>query len=153
MRNQESIAEALQLVLEPAPPGPVELMSQKDKAVYSGAEYGKAMVGVVPTFLGKLEGTRFVNDIYLFLSLSDACSVLQYGYSYTLEVGLQLHHMGRSPRGAIAPVTYVWRPESKVGEERRMWLWVHAAAFEEALACLQILCQSQVLSTFSDRVA
>jgi hypothetical protein len=53
--------------------------------------------------------------------------------------------MDRRPCGAIVPVTYIWRPELKVGEERRLWLWVHAAAFEEALACLQHLCQTQVL--------
>lgn len=58
--------------------------------------------------------------------------------------------MDRYPHGAIAPVTYIWRPESKAGEdaERRIWLWVHAAAFEEALACLQNLCRTQVLYVF-----
>lgn len=60
------------------------------------------------------------------------------------HVRLQLHHLGRSPRGAIAPVTYIWRRESNAAEERRIWLWVHAGAFEEALSCLQLLCQSQV---------
>uniref|UniRef100_A0A7I4D8V0 POPLD domain-containing protein n=1 Tax=Physcomitrium patens TaxID=3218 RepID=A0A7I4D8V0_PHYPA len=51
--------------------------------------------------------------------------------------------MGECSRRAIAPVTYIWRPESKAEEERQMWLWVHAAAFEEALTCLQLLCQKQ----------
>jgi ribonuclease P/MRP protein subunit POP1 len=68
---------------------------------------------------------------------------------------LQLHHMDRSPYAAIAPVTLLWRPvpkelqpEQSIGlipaEKRQVWVWVHAAAFDEALMCLQTACQRQV---------
>ncbi|CAM6068770.1 unnamed protein product [Sphagnum tenellum] len=72
---------------------------------------------------------------------------LQYGK-------FMLHHMDRSPYAAIAPVTLLWRPvpkelqsEQSVGlipaEKRQVWVWVHAAAFDEALMCLQTACQRQ----------
>ena len=41
MHVKKSITEALQLVLEPAPKS---VVNNEDQAVYSGAEYGKAMV-------------------------------------------------------------------------------------------------------------
>jgi ribonuclease P/MRP protein subunit POP1 len=73
----------------------------------------------------------------------------------SLFLVLQLHHMDRSPYAAIAPVTLLWRPvpkerqsEQPVGlipaEKRQVWVWVHAAAFDEALMCLQTACQRQV---------
>jgi hypothetical protein len=72
---------------------------------------------------------------------------LQYGK-------FMLHHMDRSPYAAIAPVTLLWRPvpkelqsEQSVGlipaEKRQVWVWVHAAPFDEALMCLQTACQRQ----------
>jgi hypothetical protein len=73
----------------------------------------------------------------------------------SLFLVLQLHHMDRSPYAAVAPVTLLWRPVPKelqskqsVGlipaEKRQVWVWVHAAAFDEALMCLQTACQRQV---------
>ncbi|KAG0586963.1 hypothetical protein KC19_2G131200 [Ceratodon purpureus] len=79
---------------------------------------------------------------------SDLYSGAKYGEAIVSCHSL-LYHLDRCPRGAIAPVTLISRPESKAGEERRVWLWVHAAAFEEAFACLQHLCQTQGLQCWS----
>lgn len=58
---------------------------------------------------------------------------------------LQLHHVGRFPHGLIAPITYMWRPVfSGPRGKRQMWVWVHAAAFEEASSCLLAACQKLV---------
>jgi hypothetical protein len=68
---------------------------------------------------------------------------------------LQLLHMDRSPYAAMAPVTLVWRPvpkelqsEQPIGsippEEHQVWVWVHDAAFDETILCLQTACERQV---------
>eukprot|EP01018_Ginkgo_biloba_P023790 Gb_02920 [translate_table: standard] len=64
-----------------------------------------------------------------------------------------LHKVGECPYGLIAPVTYLWRPPfniTSVNQEneqnnwrRHLWIWVHAAAFDDAFHALQSACQRQ----------
>ncbi|XP_059298990.1 ribonucleases P/MRP protein subunit POP1 isoform X1 [Lycium ferocissimum] len=77
----------------------------------------------------------------------------------------ELHHVGATFSQTIAPVTYMWQPQqcrsadTKVdnadicGEQqkvdgcaslRRLWVWIHAAAFGEGYNALQIACERQV---------
>ncbi len=67
---------------------------------------------------------------------------------------LQLLHMDRSPYAAIVPVTLLWHSVTKelqleqpIGsippEECQVWVWVHAAAFDETFLCLQTACETQ----------
>ncbi|KAG6617622.1 Ribonucleases P/MRP protein subunit POP1 [Phytophthora cinnamomi] len=68
-----------------------------------------------------------------------------------------LHHEGQFPRGAIAPVTFMWRPLEKDYEtqefqlhgdwqnsKRQLWLWVHPAAYMEAATAIASACQAVV---------
>ncbi|KAE9347772.1 hypothetical protein PF008_g7665 [Phytophthora fragariae] len=68
-----------------------------------------------------------------------------------------LHHEGQFPQGAIAPVTFMWRPLQKdyeAGEfklhddwqntKRQLWLWVHPAAYMEAATAIVSACQAVV---------
>ncbi|XP_070023847.1 ribonucleases P/MRP protein subunit POP1-like isoform X2 [Nicotiana sylvestris] len=77
----------------------------------------------------------------------------------------ELHHAGAVFSQTIAPVTYMWQPQqcrnadTKVdhsnicGEQqkidgcsslRRLWVWIHAAAFKEGYNALQNACERQV---------
>ncbi|KAK4369445.1 hypothetical protein RND71_013237 [Anisodus tanguticus] len=77
----------------------------------------------------------------------------------------ELHHVGATFSQTIAPVTYMWQPQqcsnadTKVddaimcGEQqkvdgcassRRLWVWIHAAAFSEGYKALQNACERQV---------
>ncbi|WMV53496.1 hypothetical protein MTR67_046881 [Solanum verrucosum] len=77
----------------------------------------------------------------------------------------ELHHVGATFSKTIAPVTYMWQPQqcrktdTKVdhadicGEQqkidgcaslRRLWVWIHAAAFSEGYNTLQNACERQV---------
>ncbi|XP_055830492.1 ribonucleases P/MRP protein subunit POP1 [Solanum dulcamara] len=77
----------------------------------------------------------------------------------------ELHHVGATFSKTIAPVTYMWQPQqcrkadTKVdhadicGEQqkidgcaslRRLWVWIHAAAFSEGYNVLQNACERQV---------
>ncbi|ETL40540.1 hypothetical protein L916_08300 [Phytophthora nicotianae] len=68
-----------------------------------------------------------------------------------------LYHSGQFPQGAIAPVTFMWRPlkkdyasgEFKLHEDwqntkRQLWLWVHPAAYMEAATAIAAACQEVV---------
>ncbi|POM78407.1 Ribonucleases P/MRP protein subunit [Phytophthora palmivora] len=68
-----------------------------------------------------------------------------------------LYHEGQFPQGAIAPVTFMWRPlkkdydgpEFKLHEgwqqtKRQLWLWVHPAAYMEAAMAIAAACQEVV---------
>ncbi|KAJ3175641.1 hypothetical protein HK101_010616 [Irineochytrium annulatum] len=46
-----------------------------------------------------------------------------------------LHRPGSFPNGAICPITFHWHPNSDVDRTRKLWIWVHPSAFEEALEC------------------
>uniref|UniRef100_K3WLE1 POPLD domain-containing protein n=1 Tax=Globisporangium ultimum (strain ATCC 200006 / CBS 805.95 / DAOM BR144) TaxID=431595 RepID=K3WLE1_GLOUD len=71
-----------------------------------------------------------------------------------------LYHEGQFPRGAICPVTFMWRPlqsDSRVSEsaedsrfqlhadwqetKRQLWLWIHPAAFMEAASAIKAACE------------
>ncbi|KAL3652748.1 hypothetical protein CASFOL_002429 [Castilleja foliolosa] len=60
-----------------------------------------------------------------------------------------LHHAGKPCFPPIAPVTYMW--QSQNGKQnvddgtiiRQLWVWVHAAAFEEAYDSLRSACAKQ----------
>ncbi|KAK1938186.1 Ribonucleases P/MRP protein subunit POP1 [Phytophthora citrophthora] len=65
-----------------------------------------------------------------------------------------LYSVNEFPRGAIAPVTFMWRPlqkdfdngEFKLHEnwestKRQLWLWVHPAAYMEAATAIAAACQ------------
>ncbi|KAL3663058.1 hypothetical protein V7S43_011999 [Phytophthora oleae] len=65
-----------------------------------------------------------------------------------------LYHENEFPQGAIAPVTFMWRPlqkdfengEFKLHEDwqsakRQLWLWVHPAAYMEAATAIAAACQ------------
>ncbi|PHT31413.1 hypothetical protein CQW23_27750 [Capsicum baccatum] len=77
----------------------------------------------------------------------------------------ELHHVGATFAKTVAPVTYMWQPQqcrkadAKVdhadicGEQqkvdgcaslRRLWVWIHAAAFIEGYNALQNACERQV---------
>ncbi|KAG5574816.1 hypothetical protein H5410_054950 [Solanum commersonii] len=77
----------------------------------------------------------------------------------------ELHHVGDTFSKTMAPVTYMWQPQqcrktdTKVdhadicGEQqkidgcaslRRLWVWIHAAAFSEGYNALQNACERQV---------
>ncbi|CAH0475041.1 unnamed protein product [Peronospora belbahrii] len=64
-----------------------------------------------------------------------------------------LYHEGKFPQGAIAPVTFMWRPlrqDYKNGRftlhkdwqntKRQLWLWVHPAAYMEAAMAIAMAC-------------
>ncbi|KAG2778717.1 hypothetical protein JG687_00005763 [Phytophthora cactorum] len=68
-----------------------------------------------------------------------------------------LYHEGQFPQGAIAPVTFMWRPlkrdydsgEFKLHEDwqntkRQLWIWVHPAAYMEAATAIAAACQEVV---------
>ncbi|CAN4115014.1 unnamed protein product [Withania somnifera] len=76
-----------------------------------------------------------------------------------------LHHVGATFSKTIAPVTYMWQPQqcrkadtqvdhaNICGEKqkidgcaslRRLWVWIHAAAFSEGYNALQNACERQV---------
>ncbi|KAL4086790.1 hypothetical protein PRIC1_013850 [Phytophthora ramorum] len=68
-----------------------------------------------------------------------------------------VYHEGQFPHGAIAPVTFMWRPlkadyeaeEFKLHEDwqstkRQLWLWVHPAAYMEAATAIASACQAVV---------
>ncbi|CAN4099942.1 unnamed protein product [Withania somnifera] len=83
----------------------------------------------------------------------------------------ELHHVGATFSKTIAPVTYMWQPQqcrkayTKVdhanicGEQqkidgcaslrRRLWVWIHAAAFGEGFNALQNDSESQVAAAGS----
>lgn len=116
-----SLLNVLRMVLEPAPPS-VAAMSEMQKAELCGVCYGTAM----------------------------------------------LNKVGESPHGSIAPVTYLWCPSaSNMHKEttntdlkdgcainsdgkdennptRYLWIWIHAAAFDDAFNTLQSACQRQI---------
>ncbi|MCD7468907.1 hypothetical protein HAX54_007460 [Datura stramonium] len=92
----------------------------------------------------------------------DACNDILSGAIYG---SAELHDVGASVSKTIAPVTYMWQPQqfrkadTKVdhanicGEEqkingctslRRLWVWIHAAAFSEGYNALQNACERQV---------
>jgi hypothetical protein len=50
---------------------------------------------------------------------------------------MMLHHPAAFPLGAIAPVSFVWRPLSNPsdGDARQLWVWVHPSASAELLQC------------------
>ncbi|KAL6079105.1 Ribonucleases P/MRP protein subunit pop1, variant 2 [Balamuthia mandrillaris] len=62
---------------------------------------------------------------------------------------VMLYSPGRAPFGAICPAQYLWGPKEEKEEkekekeaggkddERRIWMWVHPAAFERLCAVLQ----------------
>ena len=54
------------------------------------------------------------------------------------EGELLLHYPQRYPHGLIAPVKFHWRPPTvgAASAERALWLWVHAAVYEELLQLL-----------------
>nr|GEZ67722.1 ribonucleases P/MRP protein subunit POP1 isoform X1 [Tanacetum cinerariifolium] len=64
-----------------------------------------------------------------------------------------LHHGGASKSNTIAPVIYMWRPiqqstdtnaeGDRANEIRQLWIWIHAAAFNEGYNALKIACESQ----------
>lgn len=77
----------------------------------------------------------------------------------------QLHHVGAVFSQTIAPVTYMWQPQqcrntdtkvdhANICDEqekvdghsslRRLWVWIHAAAFREGYNALQNACERQV---------
>ncbi|KAK6144234.1 hypothetical protein DH2020_021054 [Rehmannia glutinosa] len=81
-----------------------------------------------------------------------------------------LHHAGKPCFSPIAPVTYMWRPLQQIstneerlstdvsdGERniddgiiiRQLWIWIHAAACEEAYDSLSSVCERQVDTTRS----
>ncbi|KAI9993437.1 hypothetical protein PInf_015561 [Phytophthora infestans] len=75
----------------------------------------------------------------------------------TEEGASMLYREGRFPQGAIAPVTFMWRPlkkdyeggEFKLHEDwqstkRQLWLWVHPAAYMEAATAIAAACQEVV---------
>ncbi|CAH0490089.1 unnamed protein product [Peronospora farinosa] len=64
-----------------------------------------------------------------------------------------LYHKGQFPQGAIAPVTFMWRPLRQDYEggqftlhkdwqntKRQLWLWVHPAAYMEAATAIATAC-------------
>lgn len=91
----------------------------------------------------------------------DACNIL----SGAIYGSAELHDVGATFSKTIAPVTYMWQPQqcrkadTKVdhanicGEQqkingctslRRLWVWIHAAAFSEGYNALQNACERQV---------
>ncbi|KAK6144256.1 hypothetical protein DH2020_021076 [Rehmannia glutinosa] len=81
-----------------------------------------------------------------------------------------LHHAGKPCFSPIAPATYMWRPLQQIstneerlstdvsdGERniddgiiiRQLWIWIHAAACEEAYDSLSSVCERQVDTTRS----
>ena len=53
---------------------------------------------------------------------------------------LLLHHVDSQPHGLIAPTQFLWRPKrplSPSDEQRELWLWLHAAVYDEALEALR----------------
>ncbi|KAL8491274.1 hypothetical protein ACS0TY_023057 [Phlomoides rotata] len=79
-----------------------------------------------------------------------------------------LHHAGKPYLPPIAPVTYMWRPLQRIssnveelstdnGEQnindstiiRQLWVWIHAAAFEEAYGALSSACDENTDMTRS----
>ena len=51
-----------------------------------------------------------------------------------------LHHVDTHPHGLIAPAQFLWRPKrplSPPNEPRQLWLWLHAAVYDEALEALR----------------
>ncbi|OWZ15335.1 hypothetical protein PHMEG_00011034 [Phytophthora megakarya] len=75
----------------------------------------------------------------------------------TEEGSSMLYHEGQFPQGAIAPVTFMWRPLQKDYEngefqlhenwqntKRELWLWVHPAAYMEAATAISMACQEVV---------
>lgn len=45
-----------------------------------------------------------------------------------------LYEYKRFPFGALAPVTFLWKPNpSGESNDRVLWIWVHAAAFDQIL--------------------
>jgi len=67
-----------------------------------------------------------------------------------------LYHEGQFPQGAIAPVTFMWRPlgrdyddgfklhEDWQSTKRQLWIWVHPAAYMEAATAIAAACQEVV---------
>ncbi|KAI9906110.1 hypothetical protein PsorP6_014251 [Peronosclerospora sorghi] len=52
-----------------------------------------------------------------------------------------LYHPDAFPFGAIAPVTFIWKPADEEEDTRRhVWLWIHPAAFQEAMAAIETVC-------------
>lgn len=116
-----SLLNVLRMVLEPSPPS-VAVMSEMQKAELYGVCYGTAM----------------------------------------------LNKVGGSPYGSIAPVMYLWCPspsnmhkettntdlkdgcainddeKNENNRTRYLWIWIHAAAFDDALNTLQSACQRQI---------
>ena len=53
---------------------------------------------------------------------------------------LLLHHVDAHPHGLIAPVQFLWRPTRPLAPAdapRELWLWLHAAVYDEALEALR----------------
>ncbi len=48
---------------------------------------------------------------------------------------MTLYHPNKFPLGAIAPVSFLWK-HGKVEGKKKLWLWVHPAAYEELLDAL-----------------
>lgn len=72
-------------------------------------------------------------------------------------LSLQLYHMDSSASHLIAPVKYMWHPmrsegvecknlsnsESDILSVRKLWIWIHAAAFHEGCNALRAACEKQ----------
>lgn len=119
--SEGSLLKVLRMVLDPSPPS-VAAMSEMQKAELDGVCYGTAM----------------------------------------------LNKFGGSLHGSIAPVTYLWCPslvnihkettnidlkdgcainddkKDESNQTRYLWIWIHAAAFDDAFNTLQSACQRQI---------
>ncbi|KAJ4796278.1 Ribonucleases P/MRP protein subunit POP1 [Rhynchospora pubera] len=60
-----------------------------------------------------------------------------------------LYHMDSSASHFVAPVLYMWqrmtseRVEWEISSVRKLWIWIHAAAFHEGCNALRIACEKQ----------
>ncbi|KAL3517357.1 hypothetical protein ACH5RR_019946 [Cinchona calisaya] len=67
-----------------------------------------------------------------------------------------LHHLGSPFAQAVAPVTYMWRQQNpnfdfydkqqSYASSRRLWIWIHPAAFREGYDVLESACQMMNLN-------
>ncbi|KAI3459664.1 hypothetical protein Pfo_016327 [Paulownia fortunei] len=104
-------------------------------------------------------------------SLSACCEEISHDILAGAIFGTaMLHHAGKPCFPPIAPVTYLWRPLQRIstnterlsidvsgGEQniddgtiiRQLWVWIHAAALEEAYDALSSACERQTDTTLS----
>ena len=103
----------------------------------------------------ELSGEYFTKALVcsLFLIYHDSfCIWPSYVEDFVAVCFCQLHHVGEAPYKLIAPIILLWKPVLPVTgdiqmdqSERDLWIWVHAAAFEEALQALQLTCRKVVM--------